>query len=292
MKDMKDMKDTNDMNDTKNMNNVKDTKNSKKFRVGTIGAGNMGGALLSAAVRSVGKENAALYDIDEERQNAAAKSTGASAVDLDTLLSECRCIFLAVKPAVLGKLLSEIKDKIPPETLLVSMAAGVSLSDIIDASSHDKVIRIMPNTPVSVGEGMILYCPARGASESDVDEFLEIVKYAGKTDRIDEGLIDAAAALSGCAPAFVYMFCEALADGAVACGLPRDRALRYACQTVLGAAALAEKSKKHPGALKDEVCSPGGTTIEGVRALEQSAFRSAAAEAVIAAYEKTARLKK
>ncbi|MCD8146036.1 MAG: pyrroline-5-carboxylate reductase, partial [Clostridiales bacterium] len=153
------------------------------------------------------------------------------------------------------------------------------------------VIRIMPNTPASIGEGMILYA-AEGVTEEERDRFLYNMAAAGRFDALPESLIDAGSAVSGCGPAFVYPFIEALADGAVACGLPRDKAQEYAAQTLVGAAKLVLESGQHPGALKDAVCSPGGSTIAGVRALEQRGFRSAATEAVVAAYEKTKALGK
>jgi pyrroline-5-carboxylate reductase len=150
----------------------------------------------------------------------------------------------------------------------------------------------MPNTPVSVGEGTVLYTANSEVTDGEIADFKAAMKFAGVLDEIPEKLIDAASAVSGCGPAFVFMFIESLADGAVACGLPRDKALVYAEQTVLGAARLALESGKHPGELKDAVCSPGGSTIEGVRTLEEGAFRASAVDAVIAAYEKTKTLGK
>lgn len=263
-----------------------------KYRAGFIGTGNMGGALLEAASRAIGGENIALFDVSKEKAQTMAEKTGASYLPLDVLCRECRYVFLGVKPNIIMSVIAEIKSQITADTVLVSMAAGVAVREIAAAAGSERVIRIMPNTPSAVGEGMILYCTGADVTGVDVDGFLEIMKLAGKVDPIDEKLIDAAAALSGCGPAFVYMFIEALADGAVACGLPRDKAMAYAVQTVMGSAAMAEKSGKHPGKLKDEVCSPGGTTIEGVLTLENGAFRSTVSKAVISAYEKTAKLKK
>jgi pyrroline-5-carboxylate reductase len=177
--------------------------------------------------------------------------------------------------------------------VLITMAAGLSLDAVAKMSGAQvPIIRIMPNTPVSVGEGMILYAVNEAVTEKDLEQFLAALSKAGKLDAIAEDKIDAASALSGCGPAFVYLFAEALADGAVECGLTRDKANLYAAQTLLGAATLLLESGKHPGELKDAVCSPGGTTIAGVHALEESAFRSASMNAVTAAYEKTLKLKK
>ena len=261
-----------------------------KYEAGFIGAGNMGGALLRAVTMTSG--GIAVYDTDAEKAFALAEETGAIFTDPEDLFRNTKYIYMAVKPNVISAVLESAKGKIGEESVIVSMAAGVSVSDVKAASGCEKVIRIMPNTPCAVGAGLVLYVADGSVSESEEKGFLNLMKCAGKLDRIEEKYIDAAAAVSGCGPAFVYMFIEALSDGAVACGLPRDKALAYAKQTVLGAASLAIDSHKHPGQLKDDVCSPGGTTIEGVLALEDGAFRSTAASAVIAAYEKTKQLKK
>ena len=163
--------------------------------------------------------------------------------------------------------------------LAVTMAAGVELEKFSGYFPGIPAIRIMPNTPVSVGEGMIFWCAGDGVSDAARGDFLAVMSCAGRLCELPEKQIDAAGALSGCGPAFVYMFIDALADGGVA-----------AVQTVFGSAALARETGKHPGELKDAVCSPGGTTIEGVRTLEERAFRAAVTDAVIAAYEKTAKL--
>ncbi|MCD8077391.1 MAG: pyrroline-5-carboxylate reductase, partial [Lachnospiraceae bacterium] len=172
--------------------------------------------------------------------------------------------------------------------LLVTMAAGLTIADIQRmAGGAYPVIRIMPNTPVSIGKGMTLACASPEVNQKQLQQFDQIMSATGRMDYIAEHLIDAASALSGCGPAYVYLFIEALSDGAVECGLPRAKAIDYACQTLIGAASLVQESGRHPGALKDAVCSPGGTTIAGVHALERAGFRSAAMDAVKAAYDKT-----
>ena len=172
------------------------------------------------------------------------------------------------------------------------MAAGVALADLRALAGVEcPIIRIMPNTPAGVGQGMILYTANDTVTSPMLEGFLGGLSHAGRFDPIPERLIDAAGAISGCGPAFVYLFAEALADGGVACGLPRDQAMLYAAQTLLGSAQMLLESGRHPGQLKDAVCSPGGTTIAGVRTLENAAFRAAVMNAVIAAYEKTARLR-
>lgn len=255
-----------------------------KYKAGFIGAGNMGGALLRAVAKTTDK--IAVFDTDKAKAEAIAKECKCEATDLYTAASECEFVFLAVKPNVIEGVCRDIRDRL--RGTVVSMAAGVDTASLKSWLGTDTLIRIMPNTPAAVCKGTILYTVC---GEADEKEFLRIMEKCGILDKLDEKLIDAGMALSGCGPAFVYMFIEALADGAVSCGLPRDKAELYAKQTVLGAAELAIQSGKHPGKLKDEVCSPGGTTIEGVLALEKGAFRATVAEAVAAAYDKTKKLK-
>ena len=265
-------------------------------KIGFIGCGNMGGALATAVSKAVVGESIALCDACAEKAEALAKVCGGRVESLQTIASTCTFIFLGVKPQGFDSLFEELRpilQKRKDTFVLVSMAAGLSIARIEELAACDcAVIRIMPNTPVSVGEGMILYASNASTTKAQLDAFCQALKMAGQLDPIPEEKIDAASALSGCGPAFVYLFAEALADGAVECGLPRDKAMLYAAQTLLGAATLLKESGKHPGELKDAVCSPGGTTIAGVHALEDGAFRASAMRAVTAAYEKTLKLKK
>ena len=256
---------------------------------GFIGCGNMGGILASLAAKDFGK-SVYLYDINTIKAQAIADKTGARIVDMETLAENCDYIFLVDKPQVLPAVLTELKPLLSKRTVLVSMAAGVKIDKISAIIPEMPIIRIMPNTPAAVEEGVILYCTGNGVTGGDVDGFLDALQSAGTLDQIDEALIDAASALSGCGPAFVYMFIEALADGAVKCGLPRDKAIAYAAGTVMGAGKMVLEGGKHPEALKDAVCSPGGSTIAGVAALEEKAFRSAVISAVTAAYKRTKEL--
>ncbi len=267
-----------------------------KYQFGFIGCGNMGGALARAIAKRVPANRIALCDTDAEKRDALASSIGAVCVALDELIKESAYIFLGVKPQGLAGLFGAVRpllEKKAERTVLVSMAAGTSIEAITTlAGDLLPVIRIMPNTPVSVGAGMVLYTCNKEVTEAEKKGFLDAMSEAGRLDEIPEDKIDAASALSGCGPAFVYLFAEALADGAVECGLARDQAKLYAAQTLLGAATLLLESGKHSGELKDAVCSPGGTTIAGVHALEASAFRASAMDAVTAAYERTLELKK
>ena len=176
--------------------------------------------------------------------------------------------------------------------VLASMAAGLDARRIQEmAGGAYPVICLMPNTPVAVGAGVVQYYGV-DTTEEELSDFQTLLSAAGMIDRIDPERLNAASAVSGCGPAFCAVFIEALADGGVACGLPRDKALAYAAKMVEGTAQLMLENHAHPGQLKDGVCSPGGTTIQGVRTLEDRGFRSAVIEAVIAAYEKTIALGK
>lgn len=261
--------------------------------VGFIGTGNMGGALAKAAAKS-GHE-IFLSDKSIEKAEALAKELDAKAVSVAEA-ALCDYVFLGVKPQMLKDLLQELAPVLSLRKtpgVLVSMAAGVSMADIKKWLGMDyPLIRIMPNTPVAVGSGVILYDATEEVSLQDIAGFVSILSQAGLLNRLPESLIDAGSAVSGCGPAFAAMFLEALADGGVKCGLPRDKAQTYAAQMLLGTAKLLLESGQHPGQLKDAVCSPGGSTIAGVDALEAAAFRGAVISAVEAAFDRTKELGK
>lgn len=263
------------------------------YLAGFIGTGNMGGALARAAC----KRHAAqvlLADYDNQKAVSLAEQCGCTAGDNAAVAAQCRYVFLGVKPQVLNSVLRSLAPVLAARTdrfVLVSMAAGVTTGSITDTlGAAYPIIRIMPNTPAAIGEGMVLYTTTAQVTEAEQAEFCELMADAGALDSVPEPLMDAGSALSGCGPAFVYLFIEALADGAVECGLPRDKALRYAARTVAGAAQMVETDGRHPGELKDAVCSPGGSTIAGVHALEDGAFRGAVMGAVQAAFERTREL--
>lgn len=262
-------------------------------RIGFLGCGNMGSALAQAAAKQ--SRSLLLANRTPTKAEALAGELGAQVADNGQVARDCDLIFLGVKPQMMAGLLAELAPVFRQRAdrfVLVTMAAGLTMEAIRSmAGGNYPVIRIMPNTPASIGAGMILYC-AQGVEPEELEAFCALMSGAGRLDELPEGLMDAGSALSGCGPAFVYPFIEALADGAVACGLPRAKAQQYAAQTLVGAARLVLESGAHPGALKDAVCSPGGSTIQGVRALEQGGFRSAVMEAVIAAYQKTVDLGK
>ena len=259
------------------------------YTAGFIGCGSMGGALALAAANKIGGENILLTNHNIEKANALSEAAGAKIGTNIEIADSCKFIFLGVKPKMMAAVLEEIKPVLQKRTdrfILVSIAAALPAAHISELSGGFPVLRIMPNTPCAVGEGIILYCPNESVSDRETAEFCSMMELAGMVDAVDESLIDAASAVSGCGPAFVYMFIEALSDGGVLCGLPRAKAIAYAAQTVSGSAKALLASGKHPGLLKDEVTSPGGTTIEGVRALEEKGFRSAVIEAQKACVKK------
>ena len=255
-----------------------------------IGTGNMGGALARAARQALPGENILLANRTPEKAAALARELGARAVDNAEAAARADYLFLGVKPQMMAGMLSGIRDALAAREapcVLVTMAAGLSIAKIREmAGGSYPVIRIMPNLPVAVGKGMVLCC-VDGVGDEQMKCFCDAMAGAGLMGFVDEGHIDAASAVAGCGPAYAAMLVEGLADGGVACGLPRADAQRFAAQMLLGTAAMLLEKGMHPGALKDAVCSPGGTTIQGVRALEARGFRSAAMESVIAAYEKT-----
>lgn len=261
------------------------------MKYGFIGCGNMGGAIAKALSNATSDF---MVTDRSGKAKALADSLGCAYGDNETAARECDRLFLAVKPQMMGDVLKPLQPILAErKPLLITMAAGLEIAKIEEmAGTRLGVIRIMPNTPVSVGKGMIQYCCNDLVEEADLADFLNDMRYTGRLDRLDEKLIDAACAVSGCGPAFVYMFIEAMADGAVACGVPRAKAMEYAAATLAGASEMVLASGQHPGALKDAVCSPGGSTIAGVRALEQKGFRGAVMDCIDAAYNRSRELGK
>jgi pyrroline-5-carboxylate reductase len=265
-------------------------------KIGFIGCGNMGGALAIAAANSVGASNIYVSDADNEKAKDFADKNSVNVITVKEVAEKCDVIFLGVKPQVLKSVCSELAPIFKARKdhfVIVSMAAGVKLCDLEEmCEGNFPIIRIMPNIPASVGAGMILYTGNKNVTDEDFSEFTKSLEKAGMLDKIEEAKIDAASAISGCGPAFVFMFIEALADGGVKCGLPRDKALLYAAGTLFGSAKMVLETNEHPGKLKDAVCSPAGSTIEGVNALENGSFRADVMNAVDKAYKRTVELGK
>ena len=272
-----------------------------KTTIACIGSGNMGFALMKAA-GAAGELNIGFTDCDGEKAKTAAAALGGMVFGSNTEAAEKGdFIFLAVKPQILAGVLAEIGPAVQKRAaagtsvpVLVSMAPGWSIAKIqaaLSGTAKIPVARLMPNTPSLIAKGMIAYSASPELSGANAAVLEAMLNKAGVVDLIDEKYLDAVTGLSGSGPAYVYMFIEALADGGVRAGLPRDKAIRYAAQTVFGSAAMVlENGARNPGELKDMVCSPGGTTIAGVAALEAGAFRGTVMQAVEAAWRRAAEL--
>lgn len=257
--------------------------------VGFIGTGNMGGALARAAARSGLADTLLLANRSPEKALRLAEELGGEAVSNREAAARSHVLFLGVKPHLLQGMLEGIRDVLEARedrVLIVSMAAGKDLATLGEWLGERPILRIMPNIPVSVGGGVTLYSANPQVTDEDKRLLEQLLARSGMVEELEESLMEAASGVTGCGPAFAAMFTEALADGAVACGLPRKQALQYAAQMMLGTAKLLLESGEHPGCLKDRVCSPGGSTIQGVRKLEKRAFRAAVTDAVIATFEK------
>ena len=265
------------------------------MKIGFIGTGNMGGALAVAAAKS-GEAEVLLANRTKAKAEALAERIGAAVSGNEMIAEKADHIFLGVKPQMMAGMLEGIAPALKARKnvpLLISMAAGLTIQRIRELAGGDyPVIRIMPNMPAAVGEGVIFYACSENCEKAQLEAFLRYMAPAGKLFPLEEKLQDAGSAVAGCGPAFAAMFLEAMADGGVACGLPRAAAVQYAAQMMLGTAKMVLETNQHPGALKDSVCSPAGSTIQGVRTLEERGMRAAVFDAVIAAYEKNCDLKK
>ena len=258
-------------------------------KVACIGAGMMGGALMKAVAKVVGGKNLTVSDGDFSKAQAYAEEVGCQAVASNGAAAQAaQVIFLAVKPFLIQKVVEEITPHLSGK-ILVSMAAGLKLDSIREACSvADAVqwVRIMPNLPAVVGEAMIGLCGAAETSCEALEQVKNLLSAAGKVEIVEEKLMDAVTAISGSGPAYCFLFIEALADAAVLHGLPRELSYALASQMIVGTGKMQRESGAHPGAMKDAVCSPGGTTIVGVASLERNGFRSAVIDAIDAVMKK------
>ena len=261
------------------------------MKYGFIGCGNMGSAIARGLHQST-------KDIQVSDRSGKARQL---AMELEILYGdnlsiagECDRIFLGVKPHMLKDVLLPLQEVLAQrKPLLITMAAGVNIHQLREMVGADMpVIRIMPNTPTAVGRGVIPYCHNDLVSQALLADWLADMAPCGLLDPLDESLMDAVGALAGSGPAYLYVMLEAMADGAVACGMPRAKAMEYAAMTMVGAGEMYLQTHQHPGALKDAVCSPGGSTIEGIRQLENHGFRGAVMECVTAAYQRNKTLGK
>ena len=265
------------------------------MKIGFIGLGNMGASLAKAVLQAKMGAQILLANRSQAKVDAFISDFGGQASSNEEIFAEADVIFLGVKPAQFSDLLSQYQTILEKREslLLISMAAGLTLEKLASLlPSQHRIIRMMPNTPASIGQGVISYALSSNCSTADSDLFCQLLAKAGLLVELGESLIDAATGLAGCGPAFVYLFIEALADAGVQTGLPREIALKMAAQTVVGAGQLVLESQQHPGVLKDQVCSPGGSTIAGVASLEAHAFRGTVMEAVQQSYKRTQELGK
>ena len=260
------------------------------MKYGFIGCGNMGGAIARALSQST--KDILIAD-RSGRAKALALELGIAYGTNEQIAATCGRIFLGVKPHMMRDMLAPLASALAErKPLLITMAAGLEIRQIEDfVGCAMDIIRIMPNTPTAIGMGVIPYA-AQGIAPEVLEDWLADMAPCGLLDPLEERLIDAASALSGSGPAYMYIFLEALADGAVACGIPRAKAYEYAAMTMAGSAQMYLQTHRHPGDLKDAVCSPGGSTIAGVKALEQHAFRAAAMDCIAATYNRNKELGK
>ncbi len=282
------------------------------FLIGCIGCGMMGGALIKAVAQKVGGNKILLSDADVEKAKLLASEIGAEvASSNEQIIKKCTHIIVAVKPAFFSSLLEQIKfaynDKLiscgqKNFPVIISIMAGFSIEKIEQmsnqigiASGLQNIIRLMPNLPATVNEGMIALCTKEKLSDEfkqEVEFVKDILSEAGKVEQVSEKLMDAVTAISGSGPAYGFMFIEALADAAVSFGMPRNQAYIYAAQTLKGAAQMVLETKQHPAQLKDAVCSPAGTTIDAVASLEENGFRNAIIKSAQKAFKKSIELGK
>ncbi|WP_108671856.1 pyrroline-5-carboxylate reductase [Peribacillus acanthi] len=246
--------------------------------IGFIGCGKMGQAILSGIIERKGIESSNIY-VSTRTERTLQELTNKFKIQgtIDNLLvaKKSDILFLAVKPNLYGEIIESIKNAVREKVIVVTVAAGIDTEYVRKAFGKDvKVVRTMPNTPSMVGEGMTPYCINEFVTEDDLSIVETLLQSIGKCERISENLMDAIPAISGSSPAYVYMMIEAMADGGVKQGIPREQAYKLAAQAVLGAAKMVMATGRHPGALKDDVCTPGGATIEAVSSLEKTGFRS------------------
>lgn len=264
------------------------------MKIGFIGLGNMAKAMIGGMLQ---KDIVTKSDI-----TGSARSKETMEIVHDTYGIETRArnaevaktadvLILAVKPQFFQTVIEEIREEVSADTLIISIAAGKTIAWIEQAFRKEiKLVRCMPNTPALVGAGCTGVCVNAGVSQEETDLSLRLMESFGKASLVPESLMDAVGAVSGSSPAYVFMFIEAMADAAVAAGMPRVQAYEFAAQAVYGSAKLVLESGKHPGELKDMVCSPGGTTIQGVRVLEERGMRGAVMDALGAAVEQSRKL--
>lgn len=262
--------------------------------IGFIGNGNMGRAIISGIIdnKVADAREIIVSDIDKEGLEWINSKYGVvTATDNKIIAKAADILFLCVKPQFLYGVIDEIKENVQKDAVIVSIAAGQSITAIENAFGKEiKLVRVMPNTPVLVGEGMSAIASNDNVNNNELEIVFKIFNSFGKGEKVSENLMDAVTAVSGSSPAYVFMMIEAMADAAVIGGMPRDKAYIFAAQAVMGSAKMVLETRLHPGKLKDMVCSPSGTTIDAVAVLERNGFRSSIIDAMTACIEKSKKL--
>ena len=264
------------------------------MKLGFIGCGNMASAIIGGILENnMVKKEDILASVKSESSAKRVQETLGISCSTDNLAvaKQADYLFLAVKPQFCAQVAAQIKDVLPKNQVTISIIAGKNLSWLKEQLGEEKkIIRTMPNTPALVGEGITGVCRNALVEEKELEEALVLLRSFGRAEVVTEPMLDVVGAVSGSSPAFVFMFIEAMADGAVAEGMPRKKAYEFAAQAVLGSAKMVLETGMHPGELKDMVCSPAGTTIEGVGILEQKGMRSAVMDCIRACVKKTREL--
>lgn len=264
------------------------------MKIGIIGLGNMAGAIVDGMLQKgiVGSSDIIGSAATQATLDRASSQYGIrTTLDNKEVAEAAEVLILAVKPQFLMDVIGEIKDIVKEETLVVTIAAGKKIEWYEEAFGRKiRLVRCMPNTPAMVGAGFTTVCPSEQVTDEETECVLRLMGSFGRTSVIREALMDAFSAVAGCSPAFVFLFIEAMADAGVAAGIPRTQAYEAAAQAVMGSAKLMLETGRHPGELKDMVCSPGGTTIQGVKALEEYGMRGAVMDAVTACVDQAKKL--
>lgn len=265
-------------------------------KLGLIGCGNMSQAMMGGIIKSgvFTAEDIMVSDICENSLIKAKEKYKVVTTTKNTELArQVDILVLAVKPNIYPIVIKEIKDLVKDDVIIITIAAGVEIFKTEEMFGRKlKIVRVMPNTPALVGEGMSALCPNKLVAEDELKTVVNIFESFGEAEIVTENLMDVVTSVSGSSPAYVYMFIEALADGAVLDGMPRDKAYKFAAQAVLGSAKMVLNTGKHPGELKDMVCSPGGTTIEAVATLEEKGFRDSVISTVRTCTKKSVEMSK
>ena len=260
-------------------------------KVGFIGCGNMGSSMVGGLIKSGFLKSEEI--IVSTKTEASSKKLRdefkvATTLDSKTVAKESETIILAVKPNMYKSVVEEIKSELTEDKLIITIAAGISIENMEEWLGDDlKIIRTMPNTPALVGQAMSAVCPNKNVSEEELKYCINIFESFGECEVLEEKYFDGFIAVAGSSPAYVFMFIEAMADGAVKLGIPRAKAYKMAAQSVLGSAKMVLDTGKHPGELKDMVCSPAGTTIDAVVELEKLGFRNSVIQAMDKCAEKS-----